>query len=227
MRYVLVVLGLLGNIGASAQRDEHTHNFDQSVFANYRELRPVNAKAMATTQAKVRANFQGWSATVDKLSSNFKDMYGPALNIAGTNAVEKANNCINTKLNDLAVTAGEWQKVSNVSSGKAEYVDYTQTINGHAVVFSSLSFRFTKDGRLTRVKMSSYGKPENGIAPALDKQAVLNTQEPVTHSIPETVVAASIFTQLAVVVTRSVLSGMLFTMSMVMQLLTIFMTGRV
>jgi hypothetical protein len=174
MKYAILALGMLGSVCAHAQREEHQHNFDQSVFSIYRELKPVNADAMAATQKKVRDNFPGWSATVDKLNSSVKDMYGPALKVTGTTAVDKAANCMASKLKILGIDAADWKQVSNVNGPQAEYVDYEQYVNGHKVAFSSLSFRFTKDGRLTRIKMKNYGYPENGIAPSIDGQAILN-----------------------------------------------------
>lgn len=170
MKYILLAIGLAAINPAMAQRTQA--NYDESAFSIYKDLKPVNASAINNTQKKVSAGFPGWNANIDKLSAIFHDIYGPAIAIQGATLQEKVSYCMNNQLKELGINSTEWQQVNAINAPRASYVDFAQNIYGHHVVFSDLSFRFTKDGHLVRIKMSSYGTPENA-QPKIDRIAVL------------------------------------------------------
>jgi len=171
MKYFLLAIGLASVSPAMAQRTQA--HYDESVFSISKDLKPVSVSEINSTQKKVSAKFPGWNSNVDKLSAIFHDAYGPAITVPGATLQEKAGYCINNQLKELNVNGGEWQQVSVVNAPHASYIDFTQNIYGHHVAFSDLSFRFTKDGRLVRIKMTNYGTPEN-MQPKIDRTAALN-----------------------------------------------------
>lgn len=157
---------------AAGQEKESSFNF--SVFNAYNTL-PVNKEAVAKTRNIIGIAFRGWAITTDKLSGTFTDIYGKPVMLDGSDNKEKAAFCIAGRLSNTGIDKAEWRVVSEIPAPKADYVNYTQVINGHSVVFSKLSFRFTKAGALTRVQMKNYGSPKEGIQPLIAKENALNT----------------------------------------------------
>jgi hypothetical protein len=155
MKQVLLALGIAFAMPVAAQH--YDHSFKYTVFDNYRHLGTANKKASAVTEEKVRANFPGWNVATDKLSAAFRNIYGDAIVIPGATLNDKVAYCMDNKLSALEVVKGEWKQTRNDVAAHASYVDYARYINDHKVVFSNLSFRFTTDGRLVRVKMAHYG----------------------------------------------------------------------
>lgn len=158
---------------AIAQQYDHDV-YDKSVFSDFRNIQAVDKNAMMATNEKVKAIFPGWNASIDKLSNNFLDIYGDAISVPGNTVADKAQYLMTNKLKGLSVDAAEWQIVRNQKAPHASYVDFDQYINGHQVVFSRLSFRFTTSDKLVRVRMDNYGHPLQ-VAPALDRAAILRT----------------------------------------------------
>ncbi len=148
-------------------------SFDQSVFSSYSFL-PVNTNAKAVMLKKVDRIFPGWAVTTDKLSGSVVDMFGVPAELPGGTIQDIAAECMRSKLSQLGLRPGEWQLVSVKSAPRADYANYVQRIDGHPVVFSKLSFRFTKDGMLSRIQMKEYGEAGN-LSPAVDKALALVT----------------------------------------------------
>lgn len=174
MKYTLLALSLATTLSATAQHNDNSLNY--SVFSDYRELAPVDRNAMNVTQELAQNAFPGWSINVDKLTGNFRDLYGDAIAIPGSSLEEKVAYCMANKLNQLGVTKSEWTtQTRHTNAPHASYLDYIQQVDGHKVVFSNLSFRFTTDGRLVRIKMTSYGKPASGVSDIMDKSRLMGT----------------------------------------------------
>ncbi len=131
-------------------------SYEISAFSNFKSL-PANTTAQAKTIKTAHSQFPGWTVTTDKLSGIFTDIYGAPVLFSGSNNRERSQVCITTKIKTLGVTKSEWKQVSAPSAPKADYVNYRQAIDGHDVVFSWLSFRFTKTGELARIQMRNFG----------------------------------------------------------------------
>lgn len=172
MKYTLLAFCMAAGFAATAQHHDNSYNY--SVFSSYKDIPPVNAAAMMHTQEKVNTVFPAWNVNVDKLTNNFKDIYGDAIAIPGNTLEEKVAYCMDHKLSQLGVSKAEWKQTRNTRAAHASYIDFAQQINGHDVVFSNLSFRFTTDGRLVRVKTTSYGKPASNTPALLDKATILS-----------------------------------------------------
>lgn len=174
MKQLLLVFGIAASaVPAIAQHYEHDV-YDKSVFSDYRNIQPVNKNAMMATSEKVHSVFPGWNASIDKLNNNFLDIYGDAISVQGNTISEKAQYLMANKLNSLAVNASEWRQTRNERAPHASYVDFDQYINGRQVIFSRLSFRFTTNDKLVRVRMNNYGQPLVN-APAKDRESMLRT----------------------------------------------------
>lgn len=174
-KFVSAVCLLLSGtcISATAQESEGNDHFNYSVFGAYSQYDIVNATQAQKTQQQAAALLPGWSATTDKLTGLFADMYGPAATVDGKDNYQKALQLMSGKLAAMGVNVAEWSKTRDVQLSHAAFVDFSRAVDGHKVLFSSLGFRFTTDGRLQRVKMRSYGTPENGVQPTVSKQDVL------------------------------------------------------
>lgn len=141
-------------------------NYNRSVFYTYESL-PVNTRDAERTKKLVSAKFPGWAFSAEKLSGSFDDIYGTPVELPGNSPVEKAQSCMSQQLASLGVSKAEWKQVSNVDAPKAHYVNYTRIVDGHPVVFSWLSFRFSKNGNLARIQMKHYGNPSGNQTPVL------------------------------------------------------------
>lgn len=170
-----MALGLAATCTNAMAQQYDYEAYDKSVFSNYRFLQAKDKGAMMATVEKVKYSFPGWNASVDKLNNNFLDIYGDAIAVQGNTLLEKTQNLITGKLKDLSVDKAEWILSRNEQAPHASYVDYDQYINGHNVVFSRLSFRFTTANKLVRIRMNNYGAP-TAAAPAKDAASMLRTQ---------------------------------------------------
>ena len=141
-------------------------SFNKSAFNSYNSL-PVNRDAAGVTRQQVAESFPGWAVATDKLNGSFTDINGVPVKVNGNTLAEKAIDLMQDKLNKLGVNDREWKKAKEYESPKASFVNYKQVINGHEVVFTSLSFRFTKGGLLARVQMKNYGTPHGNFTPVI------------------------------------------------------------
>jgi len=171
---VLCLLMLGTGVGASAHEDEGGSALNYSVYQSYRYLQGNSAAKMLATQQQAKTVLPGWSATPDKLTGMFRDMYGPAAVVPGNTNMQKAHMFMTGKLSSMGVNANEWKNTRDIAVNHASYVDFEQVVVGHKVVFSTLSFRFTTDGRLQRVKMQNFGMPEAAMVPVISANDVLN-----------------------------------------------------
>lgn len=166
MKIKILTLGLAiisGSVFAQVSYD----NYNKSVFLGFSKMNFTNTENARQTQQKVQQDFPGMNVTVDKLNGNFTDVFGTALQIPGSTLNDKVQTCFNQYMTDFGVHANEWTEVRNTQSPDAAYISFSQTINTHKVVFSWLNFRFSKDGRLTRIQMKNYGTPATNVSPTL------------------------------------------------------------
>lgn len=170
---LMLLMGANLNVGM-AHENEEGKSLNYSVFSSYRSLKGTKAQQAYSTQQYAKTMLPGWSAVTDKLTGNFRDMYGPAASIPGAANMDKVQWMMKTKLAPLGVQTAEWALTRNAALPHASYVDFEQVLAGHKVVFSSLSFRFTPDGRLQRVKMSNFGSENADMQPVLTANDVLN-----------------------------------------------------
>ncbi len=177
MRNLLSVLclAIIGTgVSAVAHEHEEVSSLNYSVYQSYRYMNGIDGAKIAATQQLAKEQFYGWNATPDKLTGMFRDMYGQAMMVPGSDNLQKAQNLMTGKLAVMGVKSAEWVVTRNEHTGNAAYVDFKQVVNGHEVVFSNLSFRFTTDGKLQRVKMKNFGTPEQDMQPVLSANDVLN-----------------------------------------------------
>ncbi|WP_276132226.1 T9SS type A sorting domain-containing protein [Polluticoccus soli] len=173
MKKLLITVGLAAAFApAIAQHQEHGPSYQKSVFAGHEQVGILNRESHAATREQVRQNFPGWKLTTDKITGGFSDIYGDAMVISGQSPLEKSQTVMSKLLKQLGVANTEWNLVRNAAAPKAHYVDYEQVINGHKVMFTKLSFRFTKDERLVRVNNTSFGKTIKSTSPVLSKDDV-------------------------------------------------------
>lgn len=175
MKKLIFLLGMCVAFN-TVNAEDHTPSLEYSVFSGYRHFKAVDRNAIMAKQKLVMNTYAGWSADIDKLNSSVRDMFGPAMNIQGVTNAQKAQNFMAQQASILGVEASQWKQVRDVNAGHASFVDYHQYIDGHQVTFSTLSFRFTTDGRLVRVKMRNYGAPKAGLTAVLSDQDVLSSE---------------------------------------------------
>jgi len=159
----LLLAGMLACMGVTAalptaQAQEKKANFGKSAFKDYRSL-PANKKAVDATIKKIKAAFPGWAVVTDKVDGSFIDIYGRGIPLPGATNAARAQQCLAEQLSVLGLVSTEWVQGKSISGPRADYVNYTRKIDGHAVAFSNLTFRFSKNGELMRIQMQHYGQP--------------------------------------------------------------------
>lgn len=102
------------------------------------------------------------------------DAYGQPLMLSGNTPLERAQNFVSGRLREAGIVPEEWSVVSNVSTGKFTYINFSRSIQGREALFSHLRFQFAKDGTLVRLQMAAPEGPEAGAAPQLTADAVKN-----------------------------------------------------
>jgi hypothetical protein len=163
----LCVCMLAATSPADAQGNKKS--YEKSAFSNFQSL-PANKAAASKFLKPINKEFPGWAATNDKLNGLFNDLYGSPITISGTTNAARSQNCMAQKLGGIGINKNEWKQVSNITAPKADYVNYKQVINGHEVIFSRLSFRFTKSGDLARIQMKNYGAPKANRNPTIARE---------------------------------------------------------
>ena len=159
---------VFASITSTSFADNKKKSYERSVFSIYNSL-PVNKDAAARTRKNVSSVFPAWVVTTDKLNGSFTDIYGKPIALAGATNIVRAQACISQQLTGFDIRNTEWKQVSALNAPKADYVNYTQIINGHPVVFTKLSFRFTHSGELARIQMKNYGAPAANAQPTIDR----------------------------------------------------------
>lgn len=172
MKKSIVALGLVALVSTGALA--HKHDFGVSVYDNYSRLPFAGKLAASNNQKLVQSLFPGFHAVTDKLSGKPRDIYGKTLAVPGNSLTEKSQYLLNNQLRQFELVAADWKQTNVVNAPHAGYTHYKQFIDGREVVFSQLSFRFTKDGLLQRVVVKTYGQPQSGTTPTLSQGDVLS-----------------------------------------------------
>ena len=177
---LLVAFASIASFKAFSQ-EHHSDNYNLSVFYGYENLPASKRIDRAGLKAKVNQHFPQWYVYSDKLNGNFTNIFGNAIALNGNTLEDKVATCINNHLNTFGVNGQDWIKVQNTNAGFASFLNYKQVLNGHDVVFSKLSFRFTTDGRLQQIQMKNYGQAQN-ITPSFSKaDAMIAMKKDLTH----------------------------------------------
>lgn len=170
MKSKLFAFGLaIAALPAFAQ--EHVDNYNRSAFSNVRNLGSPATEVLLNNRNLLQQQFPAMTASFDKLNGSLTDLFGQPAVIPGSALTDKAQYCFANQLAALGINAAQWQMVRNKTAPHASFLGYTQSINGRKVVFSSISFRFTPDGKLQRLKMRYYGSVP-GVSPVLSAEDV-------------------------------------------------------
>ena len=174
MKYKLLLLSLVAaTTGALAQDHHHSADYDVSVYDIFKDLPMSGRVDWVSNKKKVNAQFPKWYVFSDKLTGNFRDITGEAIALPGNNLEAKLSYCFNNQLKALGIDRQQWIQTQNTDAGFATFFNYKQQIDGHDVVFSRLSFRFSKDGKLVRIKHKSFGDPTHQ-APSVSMASALS-----------------------------------------------------
>jgi hypothetical protein len=172
MRKTLWLLGLTVAISpALAQRQDHYHH---SVFYGLPDLTPAvtHAANRAATPAW-QQTLPGWISAADPRTGMYRDLFGPAIAVAGNNLEDRAADCIRRILPSLGIDVASWKRVQITDAPHAGYVHYDQYYNGRKVAFAQLTLRFTKDGKLQRIRHRAYGAAKDNPSPVVSRSAAL------------------------------------------------------
>ena len=177
MKNIVLALGLTAiAVPSFAQEHDHDHAYQKSVFAGHELITSVNKERADQVRPLVRKNFPGWKLDVDKITGEFTDIYGDAIAVSGNSPLEKSQYVLGNALKQLGIESSQWKMVRNSAAPKAHYVDFEQYLDGHSVMFSRISFRFTADHRLVRVKNRSFGTNKSSSAPVLTPADIKSSQ---------------------------------------------------
>lgn len=161
MKLKLLFLSLMAATAGVFAQEHHHHAgaYNISVYKNFKDL-PVSKRIdQAANKRKVNTQFPNWYVFSDKLTGKFSDITGQAVSIPGNSVEAKAAYCFNNQLKALGIDGGEWLRTQNTDADFAKTVNYKQSINGHEVIFSRLSFKFSGDEKLMRIQHKSFGMP--------------------------------------------------------------------
>jgi Zn-dependent metalloprotease len=179
MKSKLLAFGLV-IIALPSFAQDHTDSYNYSAFSHFHLIQPTTGRSTNEIQASIQQHFPAWKVSLDKLNGNFRDIYGDALTVPGNSIADKAAYCFDHLLSSTGLNKNDWNVNRNTNSPKASYIGFEQSFNGHKVAFSSLSFRFTTDGRLQRIQNRSYGAPGTAnTTPTISREdaAIIATQD--------------------------------------------------
>lgn len=170
----LVFLSSLFALSQSLYAQDHADKYNVSVFANYRDIKPEKGAANSSAAVqKIKTSFPGWYVQTDKWTGSIKDITGAPAAVSGATLEDKARYCMD---NYLGVNDAEWELTGTATNKKGfTYLYFTQSIDGHRVTFSKMTFRFTADSKLARVTMKGYGTADTKLKPAVTTADVLAT----------------------------------------------------
>lgn len=100
------------------------------------------------------------------------DAYGQAIALPGNTPLDRAQNFLQGRLREAGVLPEEWSVVSNTTTGKFTYINFSRTIDGREALFSHLRFQFAKDGTLVRLQMAVPETPADKPTPLKTAEAV-------------------------------------------------------
>lgn len=162
-----LLLLLCGGISATAHEGEEHTGLNYSVYRSYTYMKGAPAQKILATQQLATEFLPGWNATTDKLTGGLSDMYGPVANVAGSTNAQKAQALLAGKLSAFGINASEWKQTRDVALDHASFVDFERIVGGHKVAFATMSFRFTPNGQLQRVKAKLHSQPETDLQASL------------------------------------------------------------
>lgn len=154
-------------MGSAQAHKGEADNYNKSVFRGFERIQPTDKGTAAQTQLLVQQQFPGWIANTDKLTSGFRNIFGSALQIPGQTLTDKVAFLFQQKLTALGVASGEWIYTNSTDAPHARFVRFKQQIQGRDVLFSSLQFRFTTDGRIQQIEQKSYGAQTGASTPSI------------------------------------------------------------
>ncbi len=174
MKKIFLAFGLAAGL-LPAYAQEYDHSFEYSAFSNYRHLKSIDQKAVMATQEILKNVFPGWKLSANKLNGKFDDIYGNAISIPGSTIAAKVQYLFANQLKTLGVEAAEWKQVNTIDAPHAQYVYFKRQVSGRDVAFGTMSMRFTKEGKLVRIKMKNEGAPAQGVTAVLSANEALRT----------------------------------------------------
>jgi hypothetical protein len=180
MKQIFFLFGVSAmTLGANAQQQgaqQHIGDlFGVSVFANNHAGRSEKNIDKAA-YSKLSSAFPKWSVSMDSRTGGFKDLNGSPMAVPGSSLEEKARNLMVNQLSAAGINASEWVLSGTQTTVKGiSYAYFSQLIAGKAVVFSKMHFRFTADGKIARINMKGYGKPDLALTPSISGSKALET----------------------------------------------------
>lgn len=187
MKIRLLLLSLATFTSSLFAHEHHSGDYDISVYRNYKDF-PVSKRLdLQNLKTKVNAVFPKAYTSFDKLNGKFTAIYGKSFQVPGATIERKIDYCFKNQLSQLGVQKNDWVKSQETNPGFAQLVHYKQILNNHEVVFSRLSFKFSKDGSLLKIQMKDFGTPKV-LAPTIalttaQNAAVADLQEVTISSV--------------------------------------------
>ncbi|MBS1783252.1 MAG: T9SS type A sorting domain-containing protein [Bacteroidetes bacterium] len=172
MRSTLLAIGLAFAIAPSFAQ-QASNNYNRSVFYNSQLIGGGQSRENQQKLGRLQQLMPGMNARFDRINGSLSDVFGVALNVSGNSPEAKAQFILAQQLSNFGFNLANWQFVVSTPIPNGNYVSYTSKIDGREVVFSSLNFRFTSDGKLERIIARNYGEPDKTISPTLSSDAAL------------------------------------------------------
>ncbi len=145
---------------------QHTAHYNRSVFSGMSYQMPADAGTISRLQLpSLQPVLPGWMGHRDKVTGQYRDLHGPAMDIPGNTFHEKAAYCMERLLPSLGLQPEHWRQTGVREAPHAVYAEYEQYFAGHRVAFSGLTLRFTKEGKLLRIRNYSYGVADRSRIP--------------------------------------------------------------
>lgn len=180
MKQLFFLFGLSAiSLSSFAQQgDQHQHyanNYGVSVFSNSHTLRP-SKRADIGLNTKLQGQFPGWYITTDPWTGGFKDLNGKPFAVSGTTLLDKATNLMKNQLSIAGIKPEEWKLDHQFTNNKGfSYLYFYQEVDGKKVAFTKMHFRFTPDGKIARINMKGYGKPDVMLSASISETKALES----------------------------------------------------
>ncbi|RYZ53268.1 MAG: T9SS type A sorting domain-containing protein [Sphingobacteriales bacterium] len=105
------------------------------------------------------------------MSCETQYIFGKAISVPGNSPESKAQLIFSQHLAALGVNAADWVLKGQNTAAHASFLVYEKRSSNRQVVFSTIKFRFSSDGKLERIQMKDYGNAPAGISPSLSISA--------------------------------------------------------
>lgn len=174
---LLLAFGILA-LGFSTRAQNHYHgpNYEISIYSGIENQSNWNDEFRSQTERAVSRHFPEWSYSLDQHTGIFAHLYGPARETEGSTMEEKARGLLDV-LSEFGLAPSQWVKVRDHAAPRAHYVDFVQQVKGREVMFSRLSFQFTRDGRLLKISNRSFGQFISQEYPQLSPSQLQSSQD--------------------------------------------------